>query len=156
MAGSGPPRRREVERAMTQYFNAKQVLPPDIIEQVLGHLPLEQPARVLVYFHADYYGARDARVQRVFEHAVRGSEHRTLSELYEALGEEFGLSPRRIWTIIRRGRREPPVYEWRKHHPARPARSGLPRRAPATGRGHNGDPNTPGDVSDPMEERSTD
>lgn len=118
----------------TNYLNARQHLPPELIDQVLAHLPPNRRDRVLLYLHSDYYAARDTQVLTAFERAVQDEQYATLTEVYEALGRTFCLSPRRIWSILRAGRGEAPVCAWRR----RAGASGRPRRmrrSPTVGRG---------------------
>lgn len=117
----------------TRYVNARQYLPPELIEQVLAHLPPDGRERVLLYVHSDYYATRDAQVLAAFERAIAEDRYATLTAVYEALGERFCLSPRRIWSIVRAGRPEPPVCAWRRRARA-PARPRRIRRAPTPGR----------------------
>ena len=85
----------------TNYFNARQVLPETIIEQILTYLPADRRERVLLYIHSDYYADRNVRVVAAFRDAWAAGTFRRKTKLYEALGEQFALSPRRICSILR-------------------------------------------------------
>ncbi len=114
-------------------MNAREHLPQELIDRVLAHLPPDRRERVLLYLHTDYYAARDAEVVAAFEGAVQAEAYGTLTEVYEALGRRYCLSPRRIWSIVRAGRDEPPVTAWRRRRQEgrRPRRI---RRSPTVGR----------------------
>lgn len=101
----GPVNRMGVLQAMsTNYFNAKDLLPRELIAQVLAHLPPDRRERVLLYLHQDYYAERDAKVVAAYDRAVGENRYRKRGDLYAALAYEFGLSPRRICAIVRERR----------------------------------------------------
>ena len=90
----------------TNYCNANDFLPQELIQHVLGHLPPDRRERVLLYLHPDFYAARDAKLVLAFDRAVAERQYRRRGDLYAALAREFGLSPRRICAILRKRRPE--------------------------------------------------
>ena len=93
----------------TNYFNARQILPETLIEQILTHLPADRRERVLLYIHSDYYAERNVRVVTAFRDAWAAGTFRRKTDLYEALGERFALSPRRICSILREAGADAPT-----------------------------------------------
>ena len=91
----------------TNYCNANDFLPQELIQQVLSHLPPDRRERVLLYIHPDYYAARNAKLAVAVDRAVAERRYPRRGDLYAALAQEFGLSPRRICAILRRRRPDP-------------------------------------------------
>jgi hypothetical protein len=90
---------------MARYFNAKNILSDDLILQVLERIPKECRSGALIYFREDYYARRNAGIARCFQIYESDPAFESHIEIYEALSEQFGLSVRRIWKILRETRR---------------------------------------------------
>ena len=86
---------------MAEYFNAKKLLPPDLIAQVLEHIPDESRNGALLYFSEDYYARRNAEIERCFQIYQSDPSFGSHLEIYEALSEEFGITVRQICKIVR-------------------------------------------------------
>ena len=86
---------------MADYYNAREILPADLLRGVLEHVPEGSRSGALVYFSEDYYGRRNAEIVRCF-HIYQADPHfGSRSEIYEALSEQYGLTARRICKIVK-------------------------------------------------------
>ncbi len=91
---------------MAEYFNAKKILPADLISMVLEHISAQSRSGALVYFSEDYYATRNAKIERCFQIYQSDPSFGSHLEIYEALSEEFGISVRQICKIVRDVREE--------------------------------------------------
>jgi len=86
---------------MAEYFNAKKMLPPELIAAVLKHIPDRSRSGAIVYFSEDYYAKRNAEIGRHFQVYQSDSRFGSRLEVYEALSDQFGLTVRQICKIVR-------------------------------------------------------
>ncbi len=86
---------------MAEYFNAKVVLPAELIAEVMDHIPPQGKGGAVLYFREDYYVRRNAEISRLFQIYQSDPHFGSHLEIYEALSEHFGLTVRRICEIVR-------------------------------------------------------
>ncbi|UCD56527.1 MAG: hypothetical protein JSV16_11920 [Candidatus Hydrogenedentota bacterium] len=91
---------------MAEYFNAKEVLPVELIARVMEHLPEQSRSGALVYFSEDYYTRRNAEIARCFQLYQSDSNFGSHLEIYESLSEQYGLSARQICKIVKEAREQ--------------------------------------------------
>ncbi|GAB4343375.1 MAG: hypothetical protein Kow0099_21730 [Candidatus Abyssubacteria bacterium] len=85
---------------MAQYFNAKQILPPHLVVEVLKHIPRESRSGAVLYFSEDYYTIRNHEVVQCFHIYEADPAFGGTMEIYRALSEQFGLTVRQIEHIV--------------------------------------------------------
>jgi len=85
---------------MAEYFNARELLPGDLILEVLAHLPEESRNGAVLYFSEDYYARRNAEIAGYFRIYQSDPEFESHAEIYEALSEQYGLTIRQICRIV--------------------------------------------------------
>lgn len=90
---------------MANYFNAKKILPAELIAEVLGRIPEECRSGALVYFSEDYYARRNAEIERSFQLYATDETFGSHLEIYEALSEQYGLTVRQICKIVKGARK---------------------------------------------------
>ena len=86
---------------MAEYFNAKKLLPSELMAAVLKHLPTQSRSGAIVYFSEDYYAKRNAEIGRGFLKCQSDPGFGSHLEIYEALSEQYGLTVRQICKIVR-------------------------------------------------------
>ncbi len=86
---------------MAEYFNAKDVLPAELIDEVMNHIPALSKGGAVVYFKEDYYVRRNAEISRLFQIYQSDPTFGSHLEVYEALSEHYGLTVRRICEIVK-------------------------------------------------------
>jgi hypothetical protein len=91
----------EWRRRMASYFNAKKILPSELIAEVLGRIPEGCRSGALVYFSEDYYARRNAEIERSFQLYATDTAFGSHLEIYEALSEQYGLTVRQICKIVK-------------------------------------------------------
>ena len=86
---------------MPEYFNAKDILPAELIAEVMNHIPAQSKGGAVVYFKEDYYVRRNAEISRLFQIYQSDPTFGSHLEVYEALSEHYGLTVRRICEIVK-------------------------------------------------------
>ena len=86
---------------MPEYFNAKNILPPELIAEVMDHMPAQGKGGAVLYFKDDYYVRRNAEISRLFQIYQSDPAFGSHLEIYEALSEQYGLTVRRICEIVK-------------------------------------------------------
>ena len=86
---------------MAEYFNAKTVLPAELIMRVLEHIPHQSKSGAIVYFSEDYYAKRNGEIGRRFKKHRSDPAFGSHLQIYEALSEQYGLTVRQICKIVR-------------------------------------------------------
>lgn len=90
---------------MAEYFNAKEILPKELLAKIMDYIPHECRAGAVLYFSEDYYQRRNAEIVRYFQECRSNPLFGSHLEIYEALSERFGLTKRRIIEIVKEARR---------------------------------------------------
>jgi len=85
---------------MADYFNARNLLPPDLLSRVLQHIPEQSRYGALLYFRDDYYIRRNSEIIALFQIYQDDPNFGSNSEIYEALSDQFGLTVRQICRIL--------------------------------------------------------
>ena len=85
---------------MADYYNAREILPADLVSEVMKHVPEASRNGALVYFSEDYYARRNAEIVSCFLLYQADPHFGSQLEIYEALSEQFGLTVRRICKIL--------------------------------------------------------
>lgn len=110
---------------MAEYFNAKKILPPELMAAVLEHIPKGSRCGALVYFSEDYYAKRNAEIGQCFQIYQSDPSFGSNLAIYEALSEQYRLTVRQICKIVKDARdaggRASPVR--RRHSGIRVGRS---------------------------------
>lgn len=91
---------------MAEYFNARKILPTDLIAVVLEHIPARDRNGAVIYFSEDYYAQRNGEIERCFEIYQSDPSFGSYLEIYEALAEQFGLTVRQICKIVKEVREQ--------------------------------------------------
>jgi hypothetical protein len=91
---------------MADYFNARNLLPPDLLIQVLKYIPEQSRYGAVLYFREDYYARRNSEIIALFRIYQDDPNFGSNTEIYEALSEQFGLTVRQICRVLE-GNREP-------------------------------------------------
>ena len=86
---------------MAEYFNAKKILPPELMAAVFEHIPEASRCGALVYFSEDYYAKRNAEIERSFQIYQSDPSFGSNIAIYEALSEQYGLTTRQICKIVK-------------------------------------------------------
>jgi hypothetical protein len=86
---------------MAEYFNAKDILPAELIAEVMTHIPPQSKSGAILYFREDYYAMRNAEISRLFQIYESDPTFGSHMEIYEALSEHYGLTVRRICEIVK-------------------------------------------------------
>ena len=86
---------------MADYFNAKEVLPLELITKVLEYIPKESRNGSVLYFSDDFYGRRNAEIARCFQIYQSDPQFGSFTEIYEVLSQEYGLTVRQISKIVK-------------------------------------------------------
>lgn len=89
---------------MAEYFNARQILPKDLLGEVLEHIPEGSRNGAVLYFSNDYYARRNAEIVDCFQIHQADPRFGSHTEIYEALAEQYGLTVRQICKIVREAR----------------------------------------------------
>jgi hypothetical protein len=88
------------EMNMPEYFNADKLLPPDLVTAVLRHIPKGCESGALVFFKRNYYTERNAEIIALFRIYQDDPRFGSITEIQEALSEQFGVSERHINRIL--------------------------------------------------------
>jgi hypothetical protein len=88
---------------MADYYNAREILPAELMREVMEHVPKGSRNGALVYFSEDYYARRNAEIVSCFLIYQADPNFGSQLEIYEALSEQFGLTVRRICRILKEG-----------------------------------------------------
>jgi hypothetical protein len=91
---------------MAEYFNAKTVLPAELIMRVLEHIPHQSKSGAIVYFSEDYYAKRNGEIGCRFKKYRSDPAFGSHLQIYEALSEQYGLTVRQICKIVREVRQQ--------------------------------------------------
>ena len=83
-----------------RYFNAKSMLPPELLAAVMRHIPDMERGSVYLFIREDYYSRRNAEIIALFRIYQDDPHFGSAVEIYEALAEQFGLTPRHICRIL--------------------------------------------------------
>jgi hypothetical protein len=86
---------------MPEYFNADKLLPPDLVSAVLRHIPRGCKSGALVFFKRDYYTERNAEIIALFRIYQDDPRFGSITEIQEALSEQFGVTARQMNRILR-------------------------------------------------------
>jgi hypothetical protein len=86
---------------MAEYFNAKKILPPELMAAVLEHIPEDSRSGALLYFSEDYYAKRNAEIERCFQIYQSDPSFGSNIAIYEELSEQYGLTTRQICKIVK-------------------------------------------------------
>ncbi len=86
---------------MADYFNAKTLLPPDLLFKVLEHIPEASRNAAILYFHEDFYARRNAEIIAAFRIYQADPHFGNNVEIYEALAEQYGLTLRHVCRILK-------------------------------------------------------
>jgi hypothetical protein len=86
---------------MAEYFNAKDILPVELISEIMNHLPQRGKGGAIIYFRENYYAMRNAEISRLFQIYQSDPNFGSHVEMYEALSEHYGLTVRRICEIVK-------------------------------------------------------
>ena len=102
---------------MAKYLNAREVLPLDLVAEVLKHLPEEGRNGALIYFSDNYYLRRNAEIVRCFHIYQADPRLANFMEIYEALAEQYKLTVRQICKIVKAGQEcgEKPARRQRRY-----------------------------------------
>ncbi|RJP17965.1 MAG: hypothetical protein C4520_15270 [Candidatus Abyssobacteria bacterium SURF_5] len=90
---------------MPAYFNAEKLLSPELLSAVLQCIPEHGRSGAVLYFGEDYYAKRNGQVIALFRIYQDDPHFGSVSEIHEALSEQFGLTCRQICRILQ-GNRE--------------------------------------------------
>lgn len=86
---------------MAEYFNAKKILPPELMAAVLEHIPDASRSGALVYFSEDYYAKRNGEIERCFQIYQSDPSFGSNIAIYEELSEQYRLTTRQICKIVK-------------------------------------------------------
>ena len=86
---------------MADYFNAREVLPAELIADVLEHIPEQSRSGATIYFSEDYYAKRNTEIARCFQIYQSDPSFGSHMEIYEGLSDQFGLTVRQICKIVK-------------------------------------------------------
>ena len=85
---------------MAEYFNAREILPVELMSEVMNYIPEASRNGAVVYFSEDYYARRNAAIVTSFRIYQSDPNFGSHMEIYEALSEQYGLTVRRICRIL--------------------------------------------------------
>ena len=86
---------------MAEYFNAREILPTELMNEVMEYVPEGSRNGVLLYFSEDYYAKRNAEIVKCFEIYQADADFGSQLEICEALSEQYGLTVRWICTLLK-------------------------------------------------------
>lgn len=86
---------------MPEYYNAKEILPAELIAEVMNRIPAQSKGGAVVYFKEDYYVRRNAEISRLFQTYQSDPAFGSHLEVYEALSKLYGLTVRRLCEIVK-------------------------------------------------------
>ena len=88
------------EEDMTDYFNAQNLLPPELFNEVLRYIPEESRYGAVLYFKQDYYTSRNSEIVALFRIYQDDPNFGSNTEIWESLAEQYGLTVRQISRIL--------------------------------------------------------
>ena len=86
---------------MAEYFNGKEILPAELVSEVMEYIPERSRNGALVYLSEDYYARRNGEIVRSFRIYQADPTFGSRLEIYEALSEHYRLTVRRICKIVK-------------------------------------------------------